>query len=239
MLVDGPPPPHVDPLILGAGLILSTVLGLTYGLVMLRRPPGAVRTVTKVGAVGCLLLAACFALPPSQTLVAGIALSALGDGFLAGSRRWLPFGLASFLAAHIAYVVLFLTATHYGFALRDLQVVPMLGLVALPWLLGLAMLAWLWKDLGGLRWAVVAYVVAIAAMVSASVVLLVSPFMLGLRALCPFGAAMFMASDMLLSVQLFKPQARWAQGRAAGIAIWFLYLGGQWAIAAPFLGITA
>ena len=227
------PVAHVDAVVLGIGLTISAALGLAYGLVLTRQDPGPVRTAVKVGSVLCLLVVACFARPLSPALIAGLGLCALGDGFLAGARRWLPLGLAAFLAGHIAYCALFFGwFFQFGLLLAgDIAWLPLAALV--PLVLGVGMLAWLWRDLGGLRWAVAGYVLAIVAMVESSL-----PFS-GRMWLTPLGAAMFMASDTLLSVQLFKPQARWAQSRAAGMAIWFLYLGGQWAITAPFLGVVA
>jgi uncharacterized membrane protein YhhN len=75
------------------------------------------------------------------------------------------------------------------------------------------MLVWLWRGLGGLRPAVVAYAVALCAMTAASFTLpgRLWPAMAG--------AAAFMASDGILSAQLFKGlRAPWAT-----YLVWGLY----------------
>lgn len=206
---------------------LSLIFGLAYGAAFLLRPASIPRTGVKV--LGVLLIAViCLIDGSPAALIAGLMFSAVGDGFLAGDgKRWLPYGLGAFLVAHLAYIVLFVSAGHQAGAF---DVHPWrIGLIAVAVISGGAMLRWLWVDLGALRWAVSAYVAAIVGMVGFSLTLPIHlwPAMLG--------ASMFMASDTLLSVQLFKPRAAWSQSRVAGLAVWFLYFLGQWGIAAAFL----
>lgn len=207
---------------------LSLVAGAAYGLIFLRQPSSPGRTTVKVLGVAILSLITALDGAPWPLTIA-LALSAVGDGFLAPEgRRWLPLGLGAFLAAHLAYVWEF---TAFGLELRVFDVHPWrLGLMAVAGASGVGMLRWLRPDLGPLRWAVAAYVAAILAMVCLSLTLPMTlwPAMLG--------AVMFMASDTLLSVQLFKPSAARARSREAGLAVWFLYFFGQWGIAAAFLG---
>ena len=206
----------------------SLALGGAYGLIFLQSPATPLRTAVKVSGVALIALVTALDGAP-WPLTLALALSAVGDGFLAlDGRRWLPFGLGAFLAAHLVYVGAFVG---FGLELGAFDVHPWrLALMAAADLSGGVMLRWLWPDLGALRWAVTAYVAAIVAMVCFSLTL---PATLGLAMI---GAVMFMASDTLLSVQLFKPRADWAQGRMAGLAVWFLYFFGQWGIAAAFLG---
>jgi uncharacterized membrane protein YhhN len=210
------------PILVGASL----ALGAAYGLIFLPRPPSLTRTVVKCA--GVVMIAAIALIDGSPRLLPiGLALCAVGDVCLAQDRRALPYGLAAFLAGHVAYILLFWqTAESFG------------GLDRAPWRLGLAglaavtaalLLAWLWRDLGRLRWPVVAYVATILPMVGTSLGLPIA------LATAMIGAGMFLASDALLSVQIFKAGATWAERREAGLAIWFLYFLGQWGIAAAFI----
>jgi uncharacterized membrane protein YhhN len=89
------------------------------------------------------------------------------------------------------------------------------------------MVAWLWRDLGSLRPAVAAYVLAIVAMVGAAFTLDRD------RIAAMVGAVAFMASDGVLSWRLFKHKG--AVAPIADHAVWWLYWGGQTAIATAFL----
>jgi len=92
-----------------------------------------------------------------------------------------------------------------------------------------AMLARLWKALGTLRPAVILYVIAIAVMVGSSFLLdaVFWPAMVG--------AAAFMASDAILSIDLFREEKLFGSDRLTRWAVWFLYYGGQAGIAWAFL----
>ncbi len=208
----------------GPFLIVSVVAGLAYGAVLQFRPSGAFRTVVKTAAVGSLALWAWMAGAP-PLLTGALALSAVGDAFLAGNPdRWLPPGLGSFLLAHVLYTALVLeigglaAVTH-----APERLVP--GAIAV--LVGMAMVVWLWRDLGSLRPAVAAYVLAIVAMVGAAFTLDRE------RVAAMAGAVAFMASDGVLSWRLFKHKADRAP--LADHAVWWLYWGGQAAIATAFL----
>ena len=78
-------------------LVVSVVAGIAYGAVLQFRPGGLFRTSVKTAAVGALALWAWMAGAP-PLLTGALALSAVGDAFLAGNPdRWLPPGLGSFL----------------------------------------------------------------------------------------------------------------------------------------------
>ena len=185
-----------------------------YGLVLALRPPSAPRALVKTAATGALALLA-YLQGAGPLLAIALALCAIGDAFLAGDpKRWLPFGLTAFLAGHLVYGLLFwrergaMDVTFWATA-------PLVVLAA-------AVMVWrLWPWLGALRPAVALYVAAIVAMVALSLLL---P-----RARWPAtaGALAFMASDAVLSFDLFKGAKLAGSPRLTAWAVWFLYFGGQ------------
>lgn len=208
-----------------AALLISAAAAFLYAM-MLPRSPSWRRTAAKTVAVGMLAVLAVAEQGPTL-LVAALALSALGDAFLAqdGERPFLA-GLASFLAAHVAYVALFWLAGD--------------GLAALfpeAWRIGLALamavfsavvLARLWPALpGGMRVPVAVYVAAILGMGASSLTLAVP--------LAILGAVAFMASDAILATERFLLTAGSPQRRWTGQAVWWLYWGAQVAITLAFL----
>lgn len=134
-----------------------------------------------------------------RAVLAGLLLSTLGDVFLMLVPRpqgteWFVFGLASFLLAHIAYLVAFcgrarLVATWWPFALYAL--------------VGIAVLAVLRPHLPDpLRWPVYAYVVVLSAMAAQAVVAWArSPDRS--TASAAVGGAFFVASDATLALDRF------------------------------------
>ena len=74
-----------------------------------------IAAAAKLAASSAFVVAAVFAGAPASRygilVLAGLVLSWFGDAFLIGtSRRWFLLGLASFLAAHIAYITAFISA---------------------------------------------------------------------------------------------------------------------------------
>lgn len=194
------------------------VCAILYGLTLVQRPPSAVRTLVKTAATGALAVLT-YLQGGGPLLAIALALCAIGDAFLAGDpKRWLPFGLAAFLAGHVVYGLLFWRER--GPAGPHVWVAALLVALAAG-----AMLARLWGSLGPLRPAVAAYVLAIVAMVAAS--LLLPP----LRWPATVGALAFMASDAILSFELFKGARLAGSTRLTAWAVWFLYFGGQALIA--------
>lgn len=194
---------------------VSAAAGTLYGLWLVGRPSGFWRTLVKVTAVGALAVMAYVSGAP-LALTGALILSAVGDGFMAGDpERWLPLGLVAFLLAHVAYIGLFV---HDGGGRAALIAEPVRTLgVAAAFAVAVTMLTWLWRSLGALRAAVCLYVAAICLMAAASFTLPYGmwPAMLG--------AAAFVASDGLLSAQLFKNfKAPWAT-----YAVWWLYFAAQ------------
>ena len=207
--------------------IVSLAAALAYGLWLTHQPPSWYRTVVKTAAVAALAGAAFFAGQP-LLLVLALAFSALGDAFLAGdAKKWLQPGMAAFFVAHILYVPLFLGV---GSGLAEFSYVGWrLGAAVATLVVGALLVRWLWLSFGQMRFMVAFYILAILAMVASSFTLPAS------YAACMAGAVMFMASDSILAVQLFKDETAFGRPRLAGLLVWFLYWGGQTAIAWPFV----
>jgi uncharacterized membrane protein YhhN len=185
-----------------------------YGLVLVQRPPSFLRTLVKTLAVAALAVLA-YLEGGGPWLAIALALCAVGDAFLAGDpKRWLPFGLAAFLAGHVIYGLLFWRErAPAGTAFW--AVAPLIVLAAA------VMLVLLWRSLGALKPAVILYVLAIVAMVTTSLLL---P---RLHWPATIGALAFMASDAVLSFDLFKGTKLAGSPRLTAWAVWFLYFGGQ------------
>jgi uncharacterized membrane protein YhhN len=190
---------------------------LAYGLVFVEQPVSPLRTLVKTSAVAALAVLA-YLDGGSVLLAVALAFCALGDAFLAGDpKRWLPFGLAAFLVGHLVYIPLFLERADTPPA-WFWPAAAAIGAVA-----GL-MLRALWGSLGKLKVPVCAYVLAIVGMV-------VSSLLLPGRAWpTTAGALAFMASDAILSFDLFKGAKLLNSPRLTAWAVWFLYWGGQAAI---------
>ena len=190
---------------------------LAYGLVFVELPVSVLRTVVKTSAVAALAVLA-YLDDGSVLLAVALSFCALGDAFLAGDpKRWLPFGLGAFLIGHLIYIPLFL---EQGGAPPAWFWPAAAGIGAVAGL----MLRALWGSLGKLRIPVVIYVLAIVGMV-------VSSLLLPERAWpTTAGALAFMASDAILSFDLFKSSKLFGSGRLTAWAVWFLYWGGQAAI---------
>ncbi len=204
---------------------VSLISALVY-LPFVATAPSPLRTAIKTFAIGVLAL-----LPltyvgggPDIALVLlaiALALSALGDFFLALERQerfFLP-GLVSFLAAHVAYLLLFVprAAIPHGWTL-----------VAAACVLAAAgaLIAWLAPSLGRLRGPVFAYFAIIMAMVAAALSMREAPWLVGA------GAVSFAISDSLIAVRKFKRPLPYID-----IAIWVTYCAAQFMIASGLLAV--
>jgi len=202
---------------------LSGASALVYGLIFSQREPSALRTLIKGCAVGSLALIA-YLEGGGVLLAIALAFCTLGDLFLAGDpKRWLRPGLGAFLVGHAIYLPLL--GAHgaspwLGFWIGALAVGAAAGL----------MLRALWPSLGDLRWPVSLYAVAIVCMVLAA--LLLPPRFWP----ATVGALAFMASDAILSFDLFKGAKLLGSPRLTAWAVWFLYWGGQVGICWGMLG---
>jgi len=206
-------------------LLLSVVAALLY-LPVQGRAPSLRRSLVKTAATALLAVLAFIEGGP-LLLIAALALGAAGDFFLSrdGEAAFLA-GLASFLAAHIAYVPLFLSAGG-GMEMLAWQ----------PWRLGLAVVAVIGAALllyrlipaveSRMRAPVVLYTAAILAMLLAAATV-PSPVIL-------VGAILFVVSDSLLAVGRFLMPPDSPRQRPTGAAVWVFYYLAQAAIALGFL----
>ncbi len=143
---------------------LGTAFSVAALLLALRAGRGTAAAVAKVAA-SCGMIAAALASGAAhssygQILLAGLALSWIGDVLLIpqGARGPFVAGLASFLAAHLAYAA--------AFPLRGLHAKAALAALLLTLPAAGAVLRWLAPHVPpGLRWPVRAYGVAITGMV--------------------------------------------------------------------------
>jgi uncharacterized membrane protein YhhN len=203
-----------------ATFIFSCGAALLYGT-MAAAPPRFVASVVKTLAVALLAVLAGMQ-QGHWLLVSALALSAAGDLFLSrpGEKAFLA-GLASFLAAHVAYIALFATI---GGGLAVLLDAPWRGaLAAVLVVYGLIMLVLLWRRIGPeLRIPVAVYIVAILGM-GISALTLDAPLVI-------IGALLFMASDTLLATEKFLLPAISRQRDWMRYAVWVTYYLGQLAI---------
>ncbi len=209
--------------IANGALILSVVAAILTAY-MAGTPPGMRRSVVKTASVALLALLAWIEGGP-WLLVAALVLSAAGDAFLSreGDSAFLA-GLASFLAAHVLYVALFLRADVEPF-------LPWLanGVVALVLALAALLMArLLWRSAPApLRLPILLYTAAILAM-GLSALTLDSPAVI-------VGAILFMVSDTLLGAERFllaagSPHRTWMR-----YGIWVTYYAAQLMITLGFL----
>jgi uncharacterized membrane protein YhhN len=146
----------------------------------------------------------------------GLVLGALGDVALMSEHGFLA-GLGSFLLGHLAYVVA------VGTYLPPRTWLAAAGpYAALPAVVGLAALAYLWPKLGKLRVPVIFYVLVIIAMVIAAIALLrtdVLDMHRNRRELFAAGAVLFFISD--LSVARDKFVAKGFANRVWGLPVYY------------------
>lgn len=195
---------------------------LWYGAVFGLAAPSVLRSGVKTLPLAALLgIALLSSAPPALSLA--LLLSALGDLALSrpGARAVLA-GMGAFGAAHLAYVALFWQA---GASVSHLLALPQLmGALAL-----ILLAVWTARRLapraGTLGAPLCAYAAVIAAM-GLGALALPSGF-----ALAVTGAALFVASDLILGEQMFgTPRGPWADR-----LLWVLYVAGQGLLTLAFL----
>jgi len=184
-------------------LWLAAAVALAY-LVLPRPYPGDVALKTSM----CVLLAIAAFRANLKLFALALLFSAAGDAFLAydGQRLFVP-GLASFLATHVLYAIVFVLATKGAVAPMSAGRKVMLAVIPT---FAIAYSVVLWPNLGALAIPVVLYIAAIVVMA-----------MLSLRVRTievPIGAVLFMVSDSLISLEKFLWQAAWV-----GPLVWITY----------------
>ena len=205
-------------------LLLSVLLGLFY-FVVLPRPASHFRAILKTLPVMLLAGHAWFT-QSEGLLVVALALSALGDAFLAykGERAFMA-GLVSFLLAHIAYGALFVSLSEFPgtFAETWRVIAAVISIAFIVLFVGS-----LRGPAGKLAPAVFVYGLAILAMALLS---------LAVPSAAVFvGAALFMSSDAVLSIQTFVmgPSNRWSG--IASYYVWGSYFAAQCILATTLSG---
>ncbi len=206
-------------------LLFSIVAAFTYLLIVAEAPSWR-RTAVKTLSTALLAVLVHVQAGPFA-LFAALVFGALGDAFLAndGEKPFLG-GLASFLLAHLIYVWLFWTD---GSGLQTLFAEHWRWICAagLAIFAGAMLLRLMPAVENSLKAPVFVYVLAILLM-GLTALTLQRPTVIA-------GAAMFIASDTILSMEKFllaenSPHRRWAP-----YAVWSLYYCGQAAIALGFL----
>lgn len=197
-------------------LLVGLVAALIYAVVYCYRGPSTAKTLVKSVPLLSFALAgiATFAHP---LVIIALVFSAIGDIALSrdGERPFL-IGLIGFALAHVFYVL------HFWGLSDGLQ----LSLSALLIMVFAASTeVWLTPHTGALRWPVRIYVLLISLMGLTALGLPAMPLAL-------IGALAFLASDTILSIQLFRMSdgSRWQV--PASVLLWVLYVGGQFAILA-------
>ncbi|WP_127115973.1 lysoplasmalogenase [Shimia sediminis] len=197
-------------------LLVGLAAAVIYALIYCYRGPSVAKTLVK--SVPLLSFALAGLLTFAHPLVVGaLILSAIGDIALSrdGERSFLA-GLISFALAHVLYVI------HFWGLAGGLHI--SLGLL-LVMIFAASTEVWLTPHTGTMRWPVRVYVILISLMGMTA---------LGLSGmqLAMVGAFAFLASDTILSIQLFRmsESSRWQV--PASVALWMLYVGGQFAILA-------
>ncbi|NOX39141.1 MAG: lysoplasmalogenase [Alphaproteobacteria bacterium] len=148
-------------------------------------------------------------------LIAALGFSALGDMLLARENdRGFLSGMAAFFTAHIAYAILFTNYLPPG-GVSKFQVVASIILI----LLSAAIYRYLRAKLGAFRVPVGLYTVAIAVMgIAATGLPFAKSFGLAL-----LGAGLFMASDIMLAIEKFRPPDHNKARRYMPYLVWALY----------------
>ena len=195
---------------------LAALAALWFWAAHAGRGESATASIVKTASTAALALAGLASGAPGG-IVAGLALGAVGDFALSRpGTRWFLAGMAAFAAGHLAYALAFLTA--FG-------PVSAPGPVAWAMLAAIAALVlstefWLAPHTGALRWPVRGYALVIGAMAAAAVLL--PPGMGVVQA----GVALFLASDVILALRMFRLKGETARLRASR-TLWPAYWVGQ------------
>ncbi len=200
-------------------IYLPILLGLSFAAAyfpLSSAPQSWARSIIKTVPLLAFALAA-FLAGLGPFLVVGLFLSALGDFGLSrdGDAPFL-YGLSAFALSHLAYILHFL-------GVSDAQIWDAFSTAPVAAIILVALMVstelWLATHTGHLQWPVRIYVVIIGTM--------------GLSALTlPFGwtvvgAGLFILSDVILAINLFRMSDTHHHRLKAGYAIWAFYIAGQ------------
>lgn len=197
--------------------LLAAGAALWFGVAHAGRDSSWRGTALKTFSTALLAVIALSAQAP-MLIAAGLALGALGDLALSRpGRAMLLLGMAAFAAGHLAYVAAF---AGYGLVPAP-GVAAMAAIVLVLALLGSAE-RWLAPHAGDLRWQVWLYGLIIGTMAVCAVLLTPMPGRDAMR----LGAALFVVSDVILALRLFRLREERQQLRAS-LLLWPLYWSGQ------------
>lgn len=210
-------------------LIISVGAACLY-LVLRGTEPVWRRTLLKTASIALLAFLAMIAGGPFL-LVAALLICAVGDALLAqeGEQFFLG-GLVAFLLGHLVFIALFLAvAAGLGTGMATLLAEPWRAFLVLAAFvatgaLALRLLPAIGEDL---RLPVIAYAVAILAMLAAAATLPL-PMVVA-------GATLFFVSDAILAAERFLLEDDSLPKVVAGPAVWVLYYLGQMAIVLGFV----
>lgn len=219
-------PPETALDILRIVLVLASLaFALAYSF-FLDRPPSRQRTAVKTLAFALLALVPLTLIGSVEfedsaalvILAVALALSSLGDFFLSlkDEQRFFLLGLAAFLAAHIAYLIVFVPRASIPTAWELAAIVAVIAAA-------IALLIRLVPRLGKMTVPVVVYATVILGMVAAAISIRDAPWLLGA------GAVLFALSDALIAVRKFMQPFP-----GIGGAVWATYCAAQYLI---FLGL--
>lgn len=196
------------------GVSFSLIAAALFAIFAAWRGPSWWKTCLKAMPVGALVFAG-YANFANPLVIAALALSLVGDIALSrpGNRAFL-IGLIGFAAAHLAYIIHF-----YGLAVGLPPITAILVLVALAASTEL----WLRPRTGDLKWPVRIYVLLITAMGLTAIAM-------PARELATMGALLFIFSDLLLAIHLFRLDQKSILNVPISIALWVAYALAQVAI---------
>ena len=201
------------------GLLVLASLAALYYLLRPEGTSGGRWAILKTIPVAAMALVAKDAAAP-VALIAGLALSALGDFLLAykGDRAFLA-GLAAFLAAHIAYIWLFLGGAGDGAFVLPAEAWRLAGAIAIA--IHAANMARLLIPAVGnaMRLPVLAYLLAITLM-GVSGAVHATPHVFA-------GVVLFIISDTFLATGRFLVADDSRHKKWLGLAVWITYIAGQ------------
>lgn len=198
---------------------LSLILGLVVSLAyfpLTSRPATWPRSIIKTIPLLAFSLAAYWG-GGSAYLVAGLFLSALGDFGLSrdGDGPFL-YGLSAFALAHLLYILHFLglsgAPVYEAFTTAPIPALVLVGLIV-------STEVWLATHTGHLQWPVRIYVMIIGVMGLTALALPLGPTVIG--------AGLFIISDVILAISLFRMSDTYHHRLKAGYAIWGFYITGQ------------
>lgn len=196
------------------GVSVSLLTAALFAIFAAWRGPSWWKTILKALPVGALVIAG-YANFANPLVIAALALSLVGDIALSrpGNRAFL-IGLIGFAVAHLAYVV------HFYDLSRGMPPVAAVVILVAP---ALSTELWLTPHTKDLKWPVRIYVVLITLMGLTAAAL-------PARELATFGALLFIFSDLLLAMHLFRLRETSVLHVPISILLWVAYALAQVAI---------